>query len=207
MQELSGHDMQQQLLEGHLVLHMLSRHDSLLPVLKAVTNLESATDEAQLLHDGANKMELDQQAKVQNRCQLLPASSPGEVLLQPLPPQALGVFVDPNENVNCPQSGSRIGQTGTAKVEDPIKCTALEQRPKLMPPQLRSQISRAVGESAILEPEIMFVVGGALTLAGCPPWHARFSEIYYLGAAAKVTKRGFKRALNRFMGTKQRFGT
>eukprot|EP00803_Ostreobium_quekettii_P000086 evm.model.scf_328.10 EVM.evm.TU.scf_328.10 scf_328:80303-80863(+) len=186
---------------------MLSRHDSLLPVLKAVTNLESFTNGAQPQHLGANNMEVDQPAEARNGYQLRPASIPGEVLLEPLQPQTLGLFADSKESLNCCQSGSCIGQTGSTKVEDPIKCTKLEQRPKLQPRQLRSQMAQAVGESAILEPEIMFVVGDALSLAGCPPWHARFSEIYHLGAAAKITQRGFQRALDRFMGTEQRFGT
>ncbi|GMH32685.1 hypothetical protein BSKO_00519 [Bryopsis sp. KO-2023] len=77
----------------------------------------------------------------------------------------------------------------------------------LSPGQLKDLICELLGKSAVLEPDIVLVVGKVFTLAGCPPWHARFSEIYHLGVLESATRHEFDKAMTSYWKTYQRFGS
>ena len=72
---------------------------------------------------------------------------------------------------------------------------------------LRNEITAVFGDAAVLEPDIICVTGPVFSLAFCPPWHSRFSEIYYLGPLNTLRFSHFSATLGRFWQTHQRFGT
>lgn len=188
---------------GQAVIHLLARHDSLLPVIKTVTNLGTARDGIVSEMVDASLPSLGPDSGIQTSYSPV---EPPEKQASPCQEQ-WGNANNSLEGV-CEEgrraSGPKEGLTPSAA--GPGKCFGLEQRPVLKPPELKKQISRFFGSSAVLEPGVLFVVGSALSLAGCPPWHARFSEIYFLGPFCRVTKKCFESALGRFMQTNQRFG-
>lgn len=71
---------------------------------------------------------------------------------------------------------------------------------------LRDQIANLYGEPGILEPEIVLVVGEVFSLAGCPPWHLKSSEIYYLGCLESLVLERLTTLWERYCGTVQRYG-
>jgi hypothetical protein len=71
---------------------------------------------------------------------------------------------------------------------------------------LEDQIRRVAGRAAALQPELVLVFGRTLTLAGYPPWSLRFSEVYYLGSLARMTRTRLHATLGHYYRTTQRFG-
>ena len=64
------------------------------------------------------------------------------------------------------------------------------------------------GREATLEPELLLVVGHALTLNGFPPWVLRTSEIHHLAPSlSNVTAAAMAASLGRYGNTLQRLGT
>ena len=47
---------------------------------------------------------------------------------------------------------------------------------------------------------------GPFTLAGFPPWQVRSAEVLSMGPLSEATQPGLTAALQRYVGTKQRFG-
>lgn len=72
--------------------------------------------------------------------------------------------------------------------------------------QLRELIAANSGEPSILEPDIVLVVGPLFTLAGCPPWHLKESEIFYVGLMECVSTNTLDSVLARYQSTVPRFG-
>ncbi|CAD7699833.1 unnamed protein product [Ostreobium quekettii] len=201
--ELRDHGKQHVIPQDHLVLHILSRQDSVAPVLKAVMHSRSASEDAPPLCDSADSLELPHRAEASiGYCLHVRADSNNALLQQP---QDRSMGSGHTEDAAALPSQVCLEETSPKTVQHSNSSTNAP-RSALKPHLLRSQIQETVCESAVLEPEIMFVVGGALSLSGCPPWHARFSEIYYLGALTGITKKNFESALSRYMGTEQRFG-
>lgn len=72
--------------------------------------------------------------------------------------------------------------------------------------QLKDLIAAASGEDSILEPDIVLVVGPLFTLAGCPPWHLKESEIYHVGLMEGISSQTLDKFLARYQSTMPRFG-
>eukprot|EP00210_Caulerpa_lentillifera_P000823 g796.t1 len=71
---------------------------------------------------------------------------------------------------------------------------------------LYEKIADQFGEAATKEPNAIVVIGPVFTLAGCPPFHARLAEIYYLGLLQDLTFDIFCSSLKKYWNTRQRFG-
>lgn len=71
---------------------------------------------------------------------------------------------------------------------------------------LKKQIAAAYGAPAILEPEIVFILGEVFSPAGCPPWHLKSSEIYYLGNLESLVMERLISVWEKYYSTVQRFG-
>lgn len=72
--------------------------------------------------------------------------------------------------------------------------------------ELNMKISEQFGDAAIKEPNAVLVIGPVFTLAGCPPFHARFAEIYHFGLLQDLTSQIFISVLGKYWKTNQRFG-
>ncbi|KAG2494224.1 hypothetical protein HYH03_007580 [Edaphochlamys debaryana] len=73
--------------------------------------------------------------------------------------------------------------------------------------RLKGQVAQLAGPRALTEPELVLVVGPALTLAGYPPLAVAQSEILHLGPAAALGRQAVDGAMHKFLRTEQRFGT
>lgn len=71
---------------------------------------------------------------------------------------------------------------------------------------LKKEIAASFSAAAILEPDVVLVAGPVFSLSQSPPWHSRFSEIYYLGPLPNLRFDTFCKTLGRFWKTNQRFG-
>lgn len=72
--------------------------------------------------------------------------------------------------------------------------------------ELNLKISKQFGDAATKEPNAVLVIGPVFTLSGCPPFHARFAEIYHLGLLQNLTSHTFISVLGKYWKTDQRFG-
>lgn len=74
------------------------------------------------------------------------------------------------------------------------------------PQENKSQIEKASGSAAVLEPDFILVLGTAFSLASFPPWAARTSELFHLKSLEEITSSRLDAVLQKFMRTRQRFG-
>ncbi|GFR50545.1 hypothetical protein Agub_g12819 [Astrephomene gubernaculifera] len=72
--------------------------------------------------------------------------------------------------------------------------------------RLRGQVAQLAGPAVLEQPELVLVVGPALTLAGYPPLQVAASEILHLGPAADLCEARVEAAMAKFLCTEQRFG-
>ncbi|GAB4824259.1 hypothetical protein N2152v2_011305 [Parachlorella kessleri] len=99
---------------------------------------------------------------------------------------------------NChSSSGSAHGAVSGDQLESAIAA----------PARLRERLGEAAGSLASAELDLLLVFGEAFTLAGYPPWAVRTSEIYHMGLLQQLRWQDLQRVLQRYLGTKQRFGT
>ncbi|KAG2422628.1 hypothetical protein HXX76_010409 [Chlamydomonas incerta] len=73
--------------------------------------------------------------------------------------------------------------------------------------RLRGQLQQLAGSEVLLQPELVLVVGPALTLAGYPPFQVAASEILHIGPATQLCQSKVDRALAKYLRTEQRFGS
>lgn len=102
-------------------------------------------------------------------------------------------------------AASATASNGGAREEEASRAAVLADA-AAAPAKLRARVQAAAGPEAGLEPDLVLVTGGALTLAGYPPWAVRVSEIYGIGPLAGVTSSKLAAVLARYARTRQRFG-
>ena len=74
------------------------------------------------------------------------------------------------------------------------------------PAALRRRLGEVAGPLAEVEPDMVMVFGGDMTLAGYPPWAARAAELFAAGPLARASATRLDDALRRFRSTRQRWG-
>lgn len=74
------------------------------------------------------------------------------------------------------------------------------------PAVVDSELQRSGPAWATLRPEVAFVLGPMLSLAGFPPWNSTKMEILHLGDVDRVTEKTLTAAMNKYRRTQQRFG-
>lgn len=95
---------------------------------------------------------------------------------------------------------ARVASGAAASAPDDVFQSAID------PAVINTELERRGPPWATLRPEVAFVFGPMLTLAGFPPWCSTRMEILHLGDLDGATEGRLARAMDRYRRTQQRFG-
>lgn len=123
-----------------------------------------------------------------------------------LPPGSVAVAILSAADAERPLAEAARAQTRKDSIETMHGERDTLQEALAAPAGVKAQMEAVAGPTAVLEPDMVLIFGGTLTLAGFPPWAVRTSELFDVGRLGEVTGSKLDAALRRYLGTRQRFG-